>query len=317
MSPTLSFGKKPNLTGCQVCRAHGKKNEAMRFLVLAFASMLLVGCTSPTPPTSRACEEGAVSLEQFDLGVSVASVANGAAAIVSALGAQSAIVASDLASDVGVEVINPGHQIAVEKLVKLNPDVIFVGSDEPDQIALDAISTLGAQVVELDPPTSFAQSMEQISLIAEALGVPERGAELREQIQNSIAGLAESELSDSKIAFLYLRGNAGVFLISGSGSGADDLIRLLGARDVGLDLGVRGFAPISPEALAKANPDYIIVMEKGLESVGGVQGLVKLPGITGTKAGQSGGILSAKDSELLSFGPATPKVLSCLIEQAR
>lgn len=278
---------------------------------------MLAGCSVPSQDLEASCEQPAVTLEQVDLGLSVASVANGAAAIVSALGGRSSLVASDLASEVGVDVINPGHQIALEKLLALNPDVVFVGSDEPDEVALQGIATLDAKVITLDPPISFADSMEQISLIAGALGVPERGIELRDKISSSIEAIDASALNGSDVAFLYLRGNAGVFLIAGEDSGADDLIRLLGANDVGVALGVRGFAPISPEALAQANPDFILVMEKGLESVGGVEGLIKLPGVLGTKASETFGILSAKDSQMLSFGPASPGVLQCLVAQAR
>lgn len=289
----------------------------MRFLGLAALVALLAGCSAPSPELDASCEQPAIALEQIELGLSVASVANGAAAIVSALGGQSSLVASDLASEVGVDVINPGHQIAVEKLLALNPDIVFVGSDEPDELALQAIETLGTKVITLDPPITFADSMEQISQIAQALGVPERGIELRDKISLAIEAIDASALSGSDVAFLYLRGNAGVFLISGEGSGADDLIRLMGANDVGIALGVSGFAPISPEALAEANPDFIVVMQKGLESVGGVDGLIRLPGVMGTKAAETSGILAAKDSQLLSFGPATASVLQCLVTQAR
>ena len=291
----------------------------MRFLVLVATLALLTGCSAPGPNPTAGCEQSSppVALEPVNLGITVASIANGAAAIVAALGGQSSILASDLASDVGVEVINPGHQIAVEKLLTLEPDVIFISSEEPDDVALSAIATLGATVISLDSPITFEDSMGQISQIAEALGIPERGLELRERILNSIETLDTAVLADKDIAFLYLRGNAGVFLMSGSGSGADDIIRLLGANDVGLELGISGFAPISPEALANANPDFIIVMQKGLESVGGLEGITKLPGVMGTTAAENSGILAAKDSQLLSFGPATATVLQCLLEQAQ
>lgn len=289
----------------------------MRFLVLAAVLALLAGCSAPSQTEAVGCEQPPLALEQVDLGLTVASAANGAAAIVAALGGQSSILASDLASDVGVEVINPGHQIAVEKLLALRPDIVFISSEEPDDVALSAIATLDARVVALDSPITFEDSMDQITQIAQALGVPERGVELRDIITDSIRALDTSALTDKEVAFLYLRGNAGVFLMSGSESGADDIIRLLGANDVGLELGISGFAPISPEALANANPDFIIVMEKGLESVGGIEGLVRLPGIMGTTAASNLGILSAKDSQLLSFGPATASVLQCLLEQAQ
>ena len=53
-------------------------------------------------------------------------------------------------------------------------------------------------------------------------------------------------------------------------------------------------------------------MSKGLESVGGVSGLVKLPGIAQTPAGKSSRIIDVDDSLLLSFGPRTPSLVTQL-----
>jgi iron complex transport system substrate-binding protein len=57
--------------------------------------------------------------------------------------------------------------------------------------------------------------------------------------------------------------------------------------------------------MATLNPDLILVMSKGLESVGGVKGLVALPGVAQTSAGKKGRIVAVDDSLLLSFGPRT------------
>ena len=53
-------------------------------------------------------------------------------------------------------------------------------------------------------------------------------------------------------------------------------------------------------------------MSKGLESVGGVSGLLKLPGVAQTNAGKNGRVIDVDDSLLLSFGPRTPSLLSAL-----
>ena len=74
----------------------------------------------------------------------------------------------------------------------------------------------------------------------------------------------------------------------------------------------RAFNTLTPEALASANPDVILVMSKGLESVGGVAGLLKLPGVAQTNAGKSARFIDVDDSLLLSFGPRTPALLKAL-----
>jgi iron complex transport system substrate-binding protein len=69
---------------------------------------------------------------------------------------------------------------------------------------------------------------------------------------------------------------------------------------------------LTAESLAALNPDVILVMSKGLESVGGVQGLLKLPGVAQTNAGKNSAVIDVDDSLLLSFGPRTPSLVEAL-----
>jgi iron complex transport system substrate-binding protein len=71
---------------------------------------------------------------------------------------------------------------------------------------------------------------------------------------------------------------------------------------------------MTSEALARLNPDVFIVMSKGLESVGGVDGLLALPGISQSMAGKNRAIVSVDDSLLLSFGPRTPSLITQLAQ---
>jgi iron complex transport system substrate-binding protein len=52
----------------------------------------------------------------------------------------------------------------------------------------------------------------------------------------------------------------------------------------------------------------------GLESVGGIEGLVKIPGIAQTPAGKDRRVVTMEDGLLYSFGPRTPVALRLLIE---
>lgn len=56
-------------------------------------------------------------------------------------------------------------------------------------------------------------------------------------------------------------------------------------------------------------------MTKGLESVGGVDGLVKIPGVAQTPAGMNRRVVSIEDGVLLNYGPRTDQVLKSLVDQ--
>jgi iron complex transport system substrate-binding protein len=71
---------------------------------------------------------------------------------------------------------------------------------------------------------------------------------------------------------------------------------------------------MTAESLATLNPDVIIVMSKGLQSVGGISGLLKLPGVAQTQAGKNQAVVDVDDSLLLSFGPRTPALVQALAD---
>ena len=114
------------------------------------------------------------------------------------------------------------------------------------------------------------------------------------------------------MAFLYLRGTSAIYLVGGRGSGADALISAAGGTDAGAAAGLAAFVPLTAESVAMLNPDVILVMTKGLESVGGIDGLVTLPGVAQTNAGRDRRVIAVDDTLLLSFGPRTGRLVDQL-----
>jgi iron complex transport system substrate-binding protein len=117
-----------------------------------------------------------------------------------------------------------------------------------------------------------------------------------------------------RVAFLYIRGSAGVSLLGGRGSGADSMIEAAGAIDAGTAAGLGSFTPITSEALVKAAPDVILMLTSSLQSLGGVDALLQVPGIRETPAGRDRRILTVEDGLLYSFGPRSADALSDLID---
>src|SRR5690606_31164436 len=106
-----------------------------------------------------------------------------------------------------------------------------------------------------------------------------------------------------------------VYLLGGPGSGADALVAELGLEDAGTAIGLdRAFTPITSEALIDAQPDILLVMTGGLKSVGGIDGLLKIPGISQTPAGQERRVLGHEGALLLGFGRRTRQALRAMAE---
>lgn len=214
--------------------------------------------------------------------------------------------------------VTKAHDVSAESVLSLRPTVVLADTDTGPREAIEQIRDAGIPVVVLDPATKLADVTTRTTRIAEALGVPSAGETLNSRIAEELAAAraAVPEGSRPEVAFLYMRGSAAVYLMGGRGSGADSLIEAAGAVDAGVATGLdKPFTPLTGEALVAARPDVILMMDKGLESVGGIDGLVGIPGIRETPAGLDRRIVTLEDGVLLSFGPRTPLVIDILVDR--
>ncbi|MES5819365.1 ABC transporter substrate-binding protein [Streptomyces sp. RG80] len=245
----------------------------------------------------------------------------GIAEIVFTLGLGDRVVGRDITATFAeaekLPQVTKAHDVSAESVLSLKPTVVLADTDTGPSEAIDQIRDAGVPVVVLDPATKLSDVATRTTRVAEALGVPAAGKALNSRIAKDLsqAEAAVPKGSAPKVAFLYMRGSAAVYLMGGKGSGADSLIEAAGAVDAGVEMGLdKPFTPLTSEALIAAEPDVILMMDKGLESVGGIDGLVKIPGIAETPAGADRRVVTLEDGVLLSFGPRTPLVIDILVD---
>ncbi len=228
-------------------------------------------------------------------------------------------VATTFAESAGIPVVTRSHDVSAESVLAQRPTLVFAQTDTGPPEALDAIRNAGVPVVVIAAPESIDDITPRIAAIAEAVGLPEEGAALERRTHDQITAVQASIPTDvrkPRVAFLYMRGQAGVYLLAGPRSGADSMIVAAGGEDAGTAMGLdRPFTPLTSEALVQAAPEIILMTTTGLDSVGGVEGMLAIPGIGQTPAGQTKRIVTIEDGLLYSFGSRTAVALASLINQ--
>ncbi len=241
--------------------------------------------------------------------------------IVFGLGLGENVVGRDISATfpeaANLPLVTRAHDVSAEGVLSLKPTLVLASKDNSGpSTALDHIRNVGIPVVVFDDPTSVDDIIPRISAVANALGVPTAGDSLAAEVRSQLAATeaaAPNSANAPKVAFLYLRGQAGVYLLGGPKSGADSMFRAVGGVVAGTALGLSvPFTPITSEALAKAAPDVILMTQSGLDSVGGIDGLVNIPGIAQTPAGKNRRVITMDDALLYSFGARTPEALRTL-----
>ncbi|WP_199286557.1 heme/hemin ABC transporter substrate-binding protein [Salinibacterium hongtaonis] len=218
-------------------------------------------------------------------------------------------------------VTSSGHSINNESIIALRPTLVVTdGSVGPVDVVLQ-MRDAGIPVVFVNDTPGFAGVSQLATQVAAAFGAPETGAMLAESLQADItakvaeiAAIAPQEEGEKlRMLFLYLRGGSGIYYLFGKESGANDIINGLGGIDVATEIGWTGMQPMTDEAVIAARPDLILVMTSGLESAGGVQGLLDSKvAIAQTPAGINERFVDMNSGQVLGFGPRTASVLDAL-----
>ncbi|WP_420099773.1 heme/hemin ABC transporter substrate-binding protein [Corynebacterium sp.] len=211
-----------------------------------------------------------------------------------------------------------GHSINAEAVLNLSPSLVIVDGSIGPADALTQLREAGVPVVRISPDHTIDTVSTDIATIADIVGLPGNGDLLGERADAEISRATEAigeaarkavPGAPLRMAFLYARGDGGVFYILGPDDGTDGLIESLGGVDAAKEEGIGKASPANAESLADLNPDVLVMMSAGLDSTGGLEGLLTKPGIAQTTAGENERVLAIPDSQSLSFGPQSGEML--------
>ncbi len=265
----------------------------------------------------------ATGVESTITDISRIVVINGELAeVVYALGLGGNVVAVDATATYppeAQELPQYGFQFALsaEAILSFQPTLVIgrVGFAEPVE-AIDQIRSAGVPVAMVDFDNTIATPGEKIRTLATLLGVPEAGDALATKVEQEIAdasALVANVEEKPRVLFVLVRAEQGIQLVAGAGTPLDAMLPAAGAINAGTEAGVQGYQPLTPEALIAASPDILIFQQVGFDSSGGAEGILQIPGIAETPAGQNQAFFAYDDLALLALGPRTAEILRQMI----
>ena len=212
--------------------------------------------------------------------------------------------------------VTSGHALNFELVASLKPTIVILDSLTDSRDVERRLKDLKISMLILPTAESIDDIYRKYEILGRNFGREEVAKHASEKLRAKFEALSKGEKS-LRIAFLYLRGTNAIYLVGGKGSGADSLITQIGSVDVGAEILDAPFTPLTSEVMKRINPDALLLMKKGYESVGGIEGLSKLPGLSTSKAVKKQQIIVIDDRELLDFGPATINVIEEMMKQSR
>ena len=247
----------------------------------------------------------------------VISIGGALTELIYELGAQSMLVGVDTTSlypAVAQKLPNVGYArtLSAEGVLSLRPTLIVATEDAGPPAVVQQIEAAKVPLHVLRADHKFEGLISRTQKLGELLARPAEAkaltARLGAEWQTTQAGVAKlkSARKPPRVLFILSHGMNQV-RIAGQDTAADAMIALAGG--VNALQGVSGYKPLTPEAVIAAAPDLIVNTTQGLEAAGGVDGLLKLPGLAQTPAGRARRVYAPEAMELLGFGPRLPQAV--------
>jgi iron complex transport system substrate-binding protein len=194
-----------------------------------------------------------------------------------------------------------GHNrnIQAEGILTLNPDLVIGRANELKPAVEQQLRQAGLELVLLPQEYTVAGTKRLIRQVCDTLDQDDVAEKLIQTIDADL-GRVQPLAAPPRAMFIYARG-AGTLMVAGEGTQMQQMLELAGATNA-----VQGFAdfkPLTPEALVEANPEVIVLFDSGLSSLEGADGLLEVPGVAQTIAGQQRAFITMDGQLLAGFGP--------------
>lgn len=240
-----------------------------------------------------------------------------------ALGAQADLIGVDTTSlypDAARQLPSVGYArtLSAEGVLSLRPTLILATQEAGPPAVLRQLEAARVPLAVLDADHRIEGVLTRTQRVAELCGRVDTGRawvvamqRAWEQAQEQVARRISGGKAAPRVLFVLSHSMAQV-RVSGSGTAADAMIRYVGAVNA---LGsVEGYKPLTPEAAIAAAPDVILTTEQGLQAAGGINGLLKAPGLAQTPAGRARRVVSQDALLMLGFGPRLPQAVVVLAD---
>lgn len=192
--------------------------------------------------------------------------------------------------------------IGAEGIISMKPDLVIFENEYVKEEVVTQLKSTGIRTVLVENEQSFESTRSRIRTIAAELGKKAEGEALINEIGaelDKVKVKVDATTSRPRVLCVFNRGT-GTMMIAGKNT-SFGLVPMAGVVNVMDD--VDGYKPLNIEALIQANPDYILFFSSGLESIGGMDGALKIPGVSQTTAGKKKQIIAVDGLMLTNWGP--------------
>jgi iron complex transport system substrate-binding protein len=214
--------------------------------------------------------------------------------------------------------IGYARSLSAEGILTLRPSQLIATEDAGPPIVIRQIRDAGIPLSILPSDHQFIDVINRVRAIGRLVHKTDAAEVLAKRLllewKNTQERVVNSKLNNTRVLFI-LSQNPNQLMVGGEKTSAAAMIAYAGARNAAS--GMSGFKSLTPEAVIAANPDVLLLTDQGMKAIGGIDGVLRLPGIKQTRAGREQKVVSLEAMYLLGFGPRMPLAVAELNQMLR
>src|SRR5690348_10188304 len=233
------------------------------------------------------------------------------------IGAQHDIVAKDLTSIYPREIMklpSVGYHraLSAEGIISMKPTLFLTDGNLGPDAVLTQLRKVGIPIVVMEPGSTVDSAQQLMTELGKRFHreqtadsvVAKWKQDMQQVLQDTLEWVGKKR---PRVLIIHFGQISNDYLALKRGGTADRILTWAGGENA-ID-SVGGMARLTPELIAKAQPDIIIATDVGFDRYGSAAKFATMPGVSLTPAGKDGRIYKIYEQQIMYFGPRTPAAI--------
>lgn len=221
------------------------------------------------------------------------------------------IVGLDLTSTYPAETKNISkvgyhRHLSAEGIISLDPTIVIHQNDVAPPEVMPQVAKVGIPIKVYPAAATLDSTKILIRLLGKEYGEDTAAERIITKLDNDLTkadSIVKKYSTQPKVLIIHFGQQRNQYFVMGTRGTADAMLKLAGGINAA---DTSSFRDLSPEVIAREQPDVILATDFGWDRLGGsIEKFKELPGIALTPAAKNGKIYRIEEHDLVYFGPRT------------
>lgn len=198
------------------------------------------------------------------------------------------------------------RHLSAEGIISLDPSIVIHQGDVAPLEVMSQIQKVGIPVKVYPAANTLDSTKILIRTLGKEFGQDTAAERIINKLNNDLAkadSIVKKYPTKPKVLIIHFGQQRNQYFVMGTRGTADAMLKLAGGINAA---DTSSFRDLSPEVIAREQPDVILATDFGWDRLGGsIEKFKELPGIALTPAAKNGKIYRIEEHDLVYFGPRT------------